>query len=95
MTVRKIYFDTCKLTNMKLYLNSEFYPYDDLNLVFDKCRAAILYDIYLRFRRFYYQIPRKKNEPSFQLHSFLKGFTLVIIDCSRQNRSVKNDTVNI
>ncbi|XP_025073874.1 uncharacterized protein LOC112552555 [Pogonomyrmex barbatus] len=27
-------FDDCKLTNVKLYLNSEFYPYDDLNLDF-------------------------------------------------------------
>ncbi|XP_077258285.1 uncharacterized protein LOC143895193 [Temnothorax americanus] len=27
-------FDDCNLTNVKLYLNSEFYPYDDLNLDF-------------------------------------------------------------
>ena len=31
-------FDNCKLTNAKLYLNSECYPYDDLNLDFDKNR---------------------------------------------------------
>ncbi|WP_368854701.1 hypothetical protein, partial [Klebsiella pneumoniae] len=24
-------FDTCKLTNIKLYLNSQFFPYDNLN----------------------------------------------------------------
>ncbi|XP_036147082.1 uncharacterized protein LOC118647051 [Monomorium pharaonis] len=29
-------FDHCKLINAKLYLNSECYPYDDLNLDFDK-----------------------------------------------------------
>ena len=29
-------FDHCKLTNAKLYLNTECYPYDDLNLDFDK-----------------------------------------------------------
>ena len=28
-------FDDCKLTNAKLYLNSECYPYDDLNLDFN------------------------------------------------------------
>ncbi|XP_024874032.1 uncharacterized protein LOC112456000 [Temnothorax curvispinosus] len=27
-------FDACNLTNVKLYLNSEFYPYDDMNLDF-------------------------------------------------------------
>jgi len=53
ITAYKIYFDTCKLTNVKLYLNSEFYPYDDLNLDFDKRRAAILYNVYLRFRTSY------------------------------------------
>ena len=75
------------MTAYKLYLNSEFYLYDDLNL--DKHRIAILYDMYLRFRTFYYQIPRERNKSSFQLHSFLKGYTLVTIDCSRQNECVK------
>jgi len=31
-------FDHCKLNNVKLYLNSECYPYDDMNLDFDKNR---------------------------------------------------------
>jgi len=39
-------FDDCKLTNAKLYVNSECYPYDDLNLDFDKNRCAILYNLY-------------------------------------------------
>jgi len=29
-------FNHCKLNNVKLYLNSECYPYDDVNLDFDK-----------------------------------------------------------
>ena len=95
MTARKTYFDTCQLINVKFYLNSKFYPYDDLNLDFDKRRAAILYDMYLRFRTSYYQIPHERNEPAFQLNSFLKGFILVIIDCSRQNESVKSGTVDV
>ena len=60
ITARKTYFDTCKLTNVKLYLNSEFYAYDDLNLDFDKRGAAILYDVYLCFRMSYCQIPSKE-----------------------------------
>ncbi|XP_071642950.1 uncharacterized protein [Temnothorax longispinosus] len=31
-------FDDCNLTNVKLYLNSEVYPYDNLNLDFGKHR---------------------------------------------------------
>ncbi|XP_071576374.1 uncharacterized protein [Temnothorax nylanderi] len=44
-------FDDCNLTNVKLYLNSEVYPYDDLNLDFGKHRLAILYDIISGDRR--------------------------------------------
>jgi len=47
MAKHKTYLDNCKLTNVKLYLNSEFFPYDDLNLDFDKHRTAILYDMYV------------------------------------------------
>ncbi|XP_072766651.1 uncharacterized protein [Anoplolepis gracilipes] len=66
-------FDDCKLTNVKLYLNSDFYPYDDLNLDFDKKRYAILFDMYARFQ----------------------CGPLTVIDCSRQNESVKNATVDV
>ncbi|XP_025268299.1 uncharacterized protein LOC112639225 [Camponotus floridanus] len=47
-------FDACNLTNVKLYLNSDFYPYDDMNLNFDKNKIAVLYDAYARFQRTYY-----------------------------------------
>ena len=46
MNATKTYFDHCKLTNEKFYPNSEFYPYDDLNLNFDKYKTTILYDMY-------------------------------------------------
>jgi len=39
------YFDTCKLTKVKFYLNSKFYPYDDLNLDFDA--EPLFHDIYI------------------------------------------------
>jgi len=44
-------FDYCNLINVKLYLNSEFYPYDDLNVDFGKNGYAILFDTYARFRK--------------------------------------------
>ncbi|XP_076299357.1 uncharacterized protein LOC143218197 [Lasioglossum baleicum] len=47
-------FDDCKLLNIRLYLNSESYPYDDLNLDFEKNKYAILYDMYTRFQNSYY-----------------------------------------
>jgi len=39
-------FDACNLSNVKFYLNSDFYSYDDLNLDFEKKRYTILFDMY-------------------------------------------------
>ncbi|XP_024883553.1 uncharacterized protein LOC112462155 [Temnothorax curvispinosus] len=86
-------FDDCKLTNVKLYLNSEVYPYDDLNLDFGKHRWAILYDMYARFCKGYYGY--EYLEPSLTISTFLRNGPFVIIDCSRQNESVKNATVDV
>ncbi|XP_025996956.1 uncharacterized protein LOC105206420 [Solenopsis invicta] len=47
-------FDHCKLNNIKLYLNSKCYPYEDMNLDFDRNKWAILYDGYARFCKTYY-----------------------------------------
>ena len=44
-------FDDCNLSNVKVYLNSEFYPFDDLNLGFGKKKYAILFDMYARCRK--------------------------------------------
>ncbi|KYM83703.1 hypothetical protein ALC53_05817, partial [Atta colombica] len=46
-------FDSCNLNNVKVYLNSDFYPYDDLNLNFEnfKKRYTILFNMYTRFRK--------------------------------------------
>ncbi|XP_011068651.1 PREDICTED: uncharacterized protein LOC105154670 [Acromyrmex echinatior] len=86
-------FDDCKLTNAKLYLNSECYPYDDLNQDFDKSRCAILYDLYVRFCKIYYGYEYLK--PSLIFTTFLRDGPFVIIDCSRQNESIKSGTIDV
>ncbi|KYN28612.1 hypothetical protein ALC57_02004, partial [Trachymyrmex cornetzi] len=86
-------FDDCKLTNAKLYLNSECYPYDDLNLDFEKNRCAILYDLYARFCKGYYGY--EYLEPNLTFTTFLRHGPFVIIDCSRQNESIKSGTVDV
>ncbi|XP_018302115.1 uncharacterized protein [Mycetomoellerius zeteki] len=95
MAIHKTYLDNCKLTNVKLYLNSEFFPYDDLNLDFDKRRTAILNDMFVRFRTSYYQISKESSETLFKTDSFRNLFPLVIMDCSRQNESVESGTVDV
>ena len=64
----------------KNYLNSKCYPYDDLNLDFDKNRCAILYDLYVYFCKDYYVY--EYLEPSLIFTTFLRNGPFVIIDCS-------------
>ncbi|XP_036140658.1 uncharacterized protein LOC118647460 [Monomorium pharaonis] len=86
-------FDHCKLMNVKLYLNSECYPYDDMNLDFDRNRWAILYDTYTRFCKNYYGY--NYLEPNQTVTNFRHKGPFVIIDCSRQNESIKSATVDV
>ncbi|XP_011859406.1 PREDICTED: uncharacterized protein LOC105556907 [Vollenhovia emeryi] len=86
-------FDHCKLTNVKLYLNSDFYPYDDMNLDIDNNKFAILYDMYAKFQRSYYG--RKLDDAYLNVQSFITSGPFVVIDCSRQNEAVKSATVDI
>ena len=86
-------FDDCNLTNVKLYLNSEFYPYDDMNLDFGKNRYAVLFDMYARFRKAYYGYD--SFDTLCTVVTFLTKGPFVVIDCSRQNESVKSATVDV
>ncbi|XP_026827657.1 uncharacterized protein LOC113562422 [Ooceraea biroi] len=86
-------FNDCKLINVKLYLNSECYPYDDMNLDFDRGRSAILYEMYSRFRNAYYGCDC--DETFLTTINFLIRGPFVVIDCSRQNESVKSATVDV
>lgn len=85
-------FDHCNLTNFKVYLNSQFYPYDNINISFVKKRYGVLYDMYARFQSSYYG---KMNTPLLDPEQFATKAPIVIIDCSKQNESVKSSSVDI
>lgn len=85
-------FDLCDITNVKLYLNSDCYPYDDMNLNSDRNQLALLYDMYVKFQESYYF---KKSEPMFTFAEYIKYAPLIVIDCMRQNESIKSGPVDI
>ncbi|RLU21197.1 hypothetical protein DMN91_005570 [Ooceraea biroi] len=88
-------FDACDLSNVKLFLNSTFYPYDDMHLDFAKNRYAILYDMYVRFRRAYYALDRDDDGAVLTMNKFLHCGPLVVLDCARQTETVKSATVDV
>lgn len=85
-------FDHCNMTNMKLFLNSECYPYDNLNLNYVKNQYSILYDMYRKFQQSYYN---STSTPLFSYADFKSTAPLIVVDCSRQNESIKSAPIDI
>ncbi|XP_073814316.1 uncharacterized protein [Musca autumnalis] len=81
----------CDLQNIKVHLNSETYPYDDLNLKFDDNRYAVLYDMYARFQQTYYM---REPQPLLTYKNF-KENAIAVIDISNQNETIKNGPIDL
>ncbi|XP_030765680.1 uncharacterized protein LOC115889753 [Sitophilus oryzae] len=60
-------FNDIGLRNVKVFLNAERYPYNDLNLDMENDKFAILYDMYSQFQSAYYGT---KPEPVFDPANF-------------------------
>lgn len=85
-------FDHCNIANVKLFLNSQYFPYDSLNLKFGENKYSILYEMYTNFRQSYYNT---SIDPLLDLNTFGKIAPLFVIDCSRQNDSLKSGPVDV
>lgn len=85
-------FDHCQIRDVKLFLNSQCYPYGSMNLNISNNQCAILYDMYTNFQAAYYD---KEPEPLLTRGSFLTKAPLIAIDCAKQNESLKSGPVDI
>jgi hypothetical protein len=85
-------FDHCNITNIKLFLNSQYFPYDSLNLNFNEDKFGILYEMYAHFRQCYYNA---SIDPLLDLNTFAKRAPLFVINCSRQNDTLKTGPVDV
>ncbi|KAJ8912808.1 hypothetical protein NQ315_014391 [Exocentrus adspersus] len=83
-------FDKCDLTNIRVFLNSERYPYNDLFIDFNNEKYATLYEMFSNFRASYYE---SGNEPIFSPKEFKDISPIAHIDCSRQKESVQQGSV--
>lgn len=85
-------FHHCNVTNIKAFLNSEIYPYTNLNLNFASKQVAILYDMYCKFQKSYYNRP---SQPLLDITTFINNAPLFVIDCSKQSEALKSTTVDL
>lgn len=86
-------FDHCNVTDLKVYLNSECYPYEDMNLLFEKNRYAIAFEAYSSFRCAYYNYAM--SEPLLTWDEFKNNAMILIIDTRYQNENLKVGSVDV
>lgn len=86
-------FDHCKITNIKVTLNSVVYPYNNLNLNFTKKNYAELYNMYSSFQESYYG--KDEGKPILSPSTFESQAPIVMIDTSKQNDTGTASTVDV
>lgn len=85
-------FDHCKVRDLKVFLNSECYPYGNLHLDFTKNEFAVIYEMYSNFQTSYYN---KRAKPILTREEFLKNAPIFVIDCSKQIETIKSGGVDL
>lgn len=83
-------FDHCNIRNVKIFLNSESYPYDNLNLQIPN-DYLLAYQMYTNFKQ---SFTSRQSEPFLSASDFLSTM-FYVFDVSKQNESVKSSTVDL
>lgn len=80
-------FDHCNLRNVKVILNSTYFPYENLNINFSDNNYSLIYEQYTKFQQSYYG---RRPEPLLSFEDFKNKAPLFLIDCSRQVETLKS-----
>jgi hypothetical protein len=85
-------YDHCNIRNVKAYINGKSFPYVDMNLDFNQKQCAMLYNSYTAFQKSYYGV---ESKPLLSYSDFLSQAPIFVIDCSKQNESIKGAPVDV
>jgi hypothetical protein len=85
-------FDHLNIRNIKVHLNSDQIPYDNLNLNIENGNYVMLYNMFANFPKSYYG--SDVGYPELDYTQFLKHM-MFVFDCSKQNEVVKLSTVDL
>lgn len=84
------YFDNIDVSNIKLTINSEYYPYEDMKLDFTARKYTEAYYMYTEFSKIF----ASNNTPILDFVAF-NTRALFVIDCSKRDDSIKSTTIDI
>ena len=88
-------FDHCNLSQVKLYLNSVYYPYENTTINFAQAKTSLLYQMYCKFQESYYHDRTGCADPFLVWTDFIEQCPVFVFDCSRQNEALKSSLVDI
>lgn len=85
-------FDQCGIQNVKVFLNSQSYPYGNINNNFTQNEVSVIYEMYCNFQRSYYG---KEPKPLLSRNEFVSYAPIIVLDTSFQNEKIKSGSVDI
>lgn len=91
-TTDSSYFDHCHVRDVRVFLNSVYFPYESLNVNFDEENFSLLYDQYAKFQQSYYG---RRCEPLLSVNEFKNKAPLFVVDCSRQSETLKTSAIDV
>lgn len=81
-------YDLCKLYNVKLFLNSDYLPYDSL-----LGNEMLMYKMFLEFASSYYNLPiNMEYGHEIDFTTFKNDTPIIVLDCSHQSEHLKVST---
>lgn len=86
-------FDHCNLKIVKVYINSEVYPYEKFHPNFADNTTSMLYKLYVDFQTPYYR--KIGGEPLLSKSGFQKLAPINVVDLSRQDDDIEVPVVNL
>lgn len=86
------HFDHCNLRDVRVFLNSVYFPYESLNIDIAEDKFSLLYEQYAQFQQSYYG---RRCEPLLSVAEFKNKAPLCVINCSRQSETLKTGSVDV
>lgn len=86
-------FDHCNLRNVKLKLNNESFPQEDLDQDFSSKNYGLFYQMYSNFAVSFYNQP--DASPLLDFDTYKTKAPLFIIDCSHQRETLKYGPIDV
>lgn len=86
-------YDGCNMRSIKLYLNNDYYPYDNVTADFPNGNYVELYKEFCDIQKVYY--PNEKDNPIGFTYTEFGSYPVWVFDCSRTDESLLAGTVDI